>query len=160
MKTINNRARGIEHIRQSFKPKSIRTLFVGESAPASGAFFYNGDSQMYRYMKRAFGDRPNFLDWLRNSGRYLDDLVLTSINYQTNVERRAAHLASLPGFVERLRDYSPLCVVTLLLKIKDPINEAIQRAGLAIPHYPVPFPGNGQQRKFLSEMEKIIPGLP
>jgi hypothetical protein len=36
----------VEIIRTRYRPDRITTLFVGESAPASGAFFYHGDSTM------------------------------------------------------------------------------------------------------------------
>jgi hypothetical protein len=38
--------------RARYRPDRITTLFVGESAPVSGAFFYHGESAMLRYMKR------------------------------------------------------------------------------------------------------------
>ena len=34
----------VEKVRQSFKPEKVSILFIGESAPASGSFFYTGDS--------------------------------------------------------------------------------------------------------------------
>jgi hypothetical protein len=43
----------VEVTRARYRPDRITTLFVGESAPASGAFFYHGDSAMLRYMQRA-----------------------------------------------------------------------------------------------------------
>ena len=43
----------VEFTRARYRPDRITTLFVGESAPASGAFFYHGDSAMLRYMQRA-----------------------------------------------------------------------------------------------------------
>jgi len=42
-----------EQLRQSFKPDNIRMLLVGESAPASGQFFYN-QSRMTGYVTKAF----------------------------------------------------------------------------------------------------------
>jgi hypothetical protein len=43
----------VEETRRSFRPAKIATLFVGESAPAAGVFFYYGNSGMTRYMRRA-----------------------------------------------------------------------------------------------------------
>ena len=43
----------VEITRARYRPDRITTLFVGKSAPASGAFFYHGDSAMLRYMQRA-----------------------------------------------------------------------------------------------------------
>ena len=35
-------------------PSSLQLLFIGESPPASGRFFYRGDSGLYRAMRDAF----------------------------------------------------------------------------------------------------------
>jgi hypothetical protein len=43
----------VEVTRARYRPDWITTLFVYESAPVSGAFFYHGDSAMLRYMQQA-----------------------------------------------------------------------------------------------------------
>jgi hypothetical protein len=43
----------IEAARAKFRPERITTLFVGESAPSSGDFFYHGNSAMTRHMQSA-----------------------------------------------------------------------------------------------------------
>jgi len=40
----------VEVIRKRFRPERITTLFVGESAPHSGDFFYSGNTAMLRHM--------------------------------------------------------------------------------------------------------------
>jgi hypothetical protein len=45
----------VEVRRERYRPERITTLFVGESAPASGAFFYYGNSAMARYMQECMG---------------------------------------------------------------------------------------------------------
>jgi hypothetical protein len=75
-----------------YRPDRITTLFVGESAPASGACFYHGDNAMLRYMQRAreaalgVGSRE-FLDRFNASGWFLDDLVLTPVNALPKAQR-------------------------------------------------------------------------
>jgi hypothetical protein len=115
----------VEKVRETYKPKRINTLFVGEAAPAGGTFFYFRNSQMFRYVKRAFGDPTNFLDWFRDKGWYLDDFVLTPVNRYTNAKRKDMHVASLPDFSKRLQNYSPSCVVSLLRGIQAPVQKAM-----------------------------------
>ena len=71
----------VEVARAHYRPERITTLFVGEFAPYSGAFFYDGNSAMTRHMQRAvelvLGASSNFLDSFKAYGWYLDDLVLT-----------------------------------------------------------------------------------
>ncbi|WP_038976047.1 hypothetical protein [Bradyrhizobium japonicum] len=60
-----------EALRASFRPDEITTLFVGESAPINGTFFYDGNSLMLRYMQRAveaaIPDEGDFLHGLEIS---------------------------------------------------------------------------------------------
>ena len=43
-----------ERLRQQFRPEAVRLLFIGESPPASGRFFYHGDSGLYRAIREVF----------------------------------------------------------------------------------------------------------
>jgi hypothetical protein len=43
----------VEAARAKFRPERITTLFVGESAPSSGKFFYYGNTAMTRHMRSA-----------------------------------------------------------------------------------------------------------
>ena len=56
----------VEETRARFRPPHILTLFVGESAPIGGTFFYYGNSGMTHYMKQAveevLGVSDNFLE--------------------------------------------------------------------------------------------------
>jgi hypothetical protein len=71
----------VEAIPTRYRPELIETLFVGESTPYGGAFFYSGNTQMLRYMQRAvesvLGKSGDFLDAFKAYGWYLDDLVLS-----------------------------------------------------------------------------------
>ena len=42
----------------------------------------------------------------------------------------------------------------------DIVNEAAVAAGSDAPRYVVPFPGMGQQRRFLEALARVVPALP
>ena len=73
----------VEATRKRFRPEQITTLFVGESAPASGDFFYNGNTALKRHMQRAMenslGEGGDFFERFKAYGWYLDDLVLIPV---------------------------------------------------------------------------------
>jgi hypothetical protein len=77
-------------------------------------------------------------------GWYLDDLVLTSVNDLTRRERKAKCRAAQDGLADRIAEYEPLAIVTLLLGIKKIVEAA------AIAH----------QTRFRDEMARIVPALP
>ena len=154
----------IEAIRASYRPDRITTLFVGESAPASGDFFYFGNSNMLRHMQRAtdaalVGD-GEFLDRFKAYGWFLDDLVLVPVDKLAPSERKVKCLAAAESLGQRIAVYRPLAIVSLLVSIRGIVERAAKDAGSNAHLYGVPFPGMGQQSRFHNEMLKILPLLP
>ena len=43
-----------ENLRNNYKPNNVDVLFVGESRPQGGTFFYQENSALYRETKKAF----------------------------------------------------------------------------------------------------------
>jgi hypothetical protein len=154
----------IEDVRARFRPERITTLFVGESAPASGDFFYYGNTAMFRHMQRAvehaLGEGGDFLERFKAMGWYLDDLAPTPVNRLPQRQRMAKCLDARDNLAKRIAEYRPLAIVSLLRSIEDIVNDAAKRAGSSAPRYAVPFPGMGQQARFQSAMARIIPKLP
>ena len=93
-------------------------------------------------------------------GWFLDDLVLTPVNALPKAQRMTKSLAARASLAERIRGYQPLAIVSVMRGIGDIVNEAAVAAGSDAPRYVVPFPGNGQQRRFLDAMARIVPMLP
>jgi hypothetical protein len=155
---------GVEATRARFRPERIATLFVGESAPAGGDFFYYGNSGMTRYMRRAMesalGESSDFLERFKSYGWYLDDLVLTPVNDLTKSEREAKCRDALSSLATRIEEYRPQAIVSLLFKIKNIVDAAATMARCNAPRFAVPFPGNGQQTRFHAAMVSIVPKLP
>ena len=154
----------VESLRATYRPQQIMTLFVGESAPHSGKFFYDGDNSMVRYMQRAteavFLDGGNFLDRFKSYGWYLDDLVLTPVNKMTAAQRKAEWLGAHDSLRDRIAEYRPLAVISLLVGIRSIVESAVKASGSKAELFAVPFPGMGQQRRFHDAMVKLIPSLP
>jgi hypothetical protein len=67
-------------------------LFVGESPPYGGTFFYLGNSKLYDKMRSVIESKldktDDFLATFKSYGWYLDDLVLTPVNQKERAERR------------------------------------------------------------------------
>jgi len=153
----------LEKLRHSFRPKHITTLFVGESPPHSGKFFYKEDSQLYHRMREAFGAGANFLLEFKAKGLFLDDLLLYPINQIKNKNERDEHRQKgVPSLARRMADYRPLAVVAVMCAIKPMVEDAMRDAGLShVPLHVVPFPLRPeQQERFKAEMAEIIPKLP
>lgn len=151
-----------EALRAAYRPDPIKVLFVGESAPAGGRFFYAANSQVHRYLGEALapylGDN-DFLNRFADAGFFLDDLVLTPVNHLSPRDRAARNLAAIPSLAARLATYQPQAVVGIAKTISEPLTQAHAQAGLDCPLHVVAFPGTGQQANFRRELTAILPGL-
>jgi hypothetical protein len=151
-----------ESLRAEFRPARTCTLFVGESPPRGGTFFYNEDSNLYRAIKACFPCDQNFLSEFKAKGFYLDDLVLDPVNQikdrkARNEQRRAA----ISSFARRLCEYKPAAIVILMLAIEPMVLTAAREAQLSNPHiYVTPFPNQYHRKRFRAIMQEIIPKLP
>jgi hypothetical protein len=150
----------LEELRKSFQPDCIATLFVGESGPASGRFFYSGNSSLFRAMKRAFGDRETFLEDFKRNGFYLDDLVLTPINKLDRRDRSRRREEAVPELAKRLVEYKPKAVVVVMRAILPKVREAMRMAGILYEPFCVPHPAFGNWTRFSNAMTEIIDDLP
>jgi hypothetical protein len=155
-----NRTTTFEETRANYRPDRITTLFVGESAPRGGTFFYNEDSGLFREIRKAFRGNGHFLEDFMQNGFYLDDLVLEPVNHLANRDRRSLCKQSISSFVERLKDYKPKAILILLHSIKPMVLEAMREAGISYDPYCTPYPGFGNQPRFHQAMAEIIPNLP
>jgi hypothetical protein len=150
----------LEELRKSFHPDCITTLFVGESAPESGRFFYSSNSSLFRAMKRAFGNRETFLEDFKKKGFYLDDLVLTPVNKLQNRERSRLRQDAVPELAKRLVEYKPKAVVVVMRAILPKVRNAMRMAGISYEPFCVPHPAFGNWTRFSNAMTEIIDGLP
>ena len=157
----------VEKIRQSFKPDKLSILFIGESAPASGSFFYTGDS-LCTYTKEAFimafpklvfSTSADFLQFFKETGCYLDDLSLIPVNDRSTDERKRMQLEGIPSLAKRIADYRPNAIVCMLKDkaFQKNIKEAVRRAGFDdVPFRVTPFGGFGNQGKYREELKKHL----
>jgi hypothetical protein len=149
-----------ENLRRSYQPDRITTLFVGESAPHGGTFFYDQNSGLFREMRKAFRGGDSFLEDFKRNGFYLDDLASEPVNHLPKRDRISLLNQSISSFTQRLTKYKPVAIVVLLMSIRPMIIKAIGEAGLSFEPYWTPYPGFGNQPRFHKAMTEIIPNLP
>ena len=153
-----------ERLRRQYRPTRIRMLFIGESPPASGRFFYRQDSGLYRAIRDAFRmvdpsiTADTFLEIFRNSGCYLIDACAGPVDHLDARSRRAACLASEPALTRKIRQLEPATIVTLVKSIRDNVRRATAQAGWRGPILDLPYPGRwASHRKVF--LERLVPQL-
>jgi len=149
-----------ERERRKFQPERVTTLFIGESPPHGGTFFYNEDSVLYRAMKEAFGHEEDFLAEFKAKGFFLDDLVHEPVNQLQDRFRNQMRLNAVCELAIRMAEYQPSAVVALMCAIEPMVSQAMCNANLSVPLYVTAFPGRYHRKRFIEEMSEIISKLP
>ena len=136
-----------ERLRRQYRPERVRLLFIGESPPASGRFFYCGDSGLYRAMRDAFQtidsfiSDANFLWAFQTSGCYLIDLCPEPVDHLSPEQRRAACRAGEAQLSRTIARLQPLMIATVVRSIERIVTQAACRAGWHGPFMRLPYPG-------------------
>jgi hypothetical protein len=153
-----------ERLRESFRPKRIQVLFIGESPPASGRFFYSANSGLYRAMRSAFQtadpeiDDENFLDAFRSRGCYLTDLAQEPVDHLDPLLRRAMRTdgeALLAREIVRLR---PEIIAPVLRSILRNVENAALQADWQGQILQLPYPGRWSRHRdaFITALVPLI----
>jgi hypothetical protein len=153
-----------ERLRESFRPRCIQLLFVGESPPASGRFFYSANSGLYRAMRMAFQiadpkiDGGNFLAVFQQCGCYLTDLWHEPIDRLAPDRRRALRKAGEKYLARQLKRFRPVTIASLLRSIENNVENAALLAAWRGRILHLPYPGRWSRHReaFVKALVPII----
>ncbi len=151
-----SRAVARERLRRHYCPDRVRVLFVGESPPASGRFFYQADSGLYRAVRETFLQafpslrNKEFLDSFCSLGCYLVDLCGEPVDNMSRDARKHACSRGETRLAQKIRTLRPKTIVTVVRSIGTNVKRAQQRAGWSGYHLELPYPGrwHRHRRKF------------
>ena len=138
-----------------WRPERIELVLVAEAPPSAlDRYFYFEDvpthDSLFRHVVEAvLGEKPTrdkapYLDALRERGVFLIDLSVDPFT-----DRREAIPRCVPDLVGRVRELGPERVVLIGAAVYDSAYDALRRAGLPVVDLRLPYPGSGQQRRFL-----------
>jgi len=158
---------GREALRRRFRPSNVRVLFVGESPPASGRFFYRRDSGLYRAMRNLFEladpsvSDENFLQKFQECGCYLVDLCSEPVDKLESNARRAAHVAGERSLRRKIGRLQPEVIVSLCRSILPSVSRAATAANWTGPIMEVPYPGRWihHNRIFTAKLLPLAKGI-
>lgn len=154
----------LEELRACYRPAVVRALFVGESPPVGGVFFYCGNSNLARYTCEALLGRPCTRDELNGlpanfsqRGFYLVDLCLEPVNGLSKSERRLARAAGVDQLANVMREVNPASIIVVMKGIESSIHKAVARAELShLPFHVLPFPSHGHQRRYVQQLSELL----
>jgi len=136
-----------ERLRRRYRPDRVRILFVGEAPPASGRFFYQADSGLYRAVRDTFVSafpamrKAGFLESFRSLDCYLVDLCGNPVDHMNRKARRHICLSSEVRLSRTLQQLRPKIVVTVVRSISRNVRRAEELAYWSGLHVELPYPG-------------------
>lgn len=144
-----------------YRPEQIDTLLVAEAPPsAPDRYFYfehvPAHDSLFRYVVRAvLGEVPSrdkapYLDELREHGWFLIHLSIDPFH------DRATLPPLVPDLLARCEELAPRRIVVVGAPLYDLVFVPMTSAGLPVANVRLPFPGSGQQRRFLDAMEIVV----
>jgi hypothetical protein len=153
-----------ERLRRRYRPAHLRLLFIGEAPPASGRFFYHGDSGLYRATRNAFRavhpsmTDADFLPVFQATGCYLIDACLQPIDQLDPASRRAACLAGERFLSRTIDKLQPPAIVTVVRSIRGNVERAAAGAEWHGPLIDLPYPGRWfrHQEIFLAKLVPVL----
>ena len=153
-----------ERLRRRYRPAHVHLLFVGEAAPASGRFFYQADSGLYRAIRGAFlAALPDlrdadFLESFRNLNCYLVDLCGKPVDRLDTAQRKQARTEGEIPLSRIIRRLQPKIVITVVRAIAPNVIRAQQLSKWMGVHLVLPYPGRWKQHRAAFD-ELLIPVL-
>lgn len=153
-----------EILRQRYRPSDIVVLFVGESAPAGGSFFYQADSNLFVATREAcalaFGEVPEgpaFLRWFKARDFWLYDLVGKPVNRKRGRPRKLEVSTGVSNLAELLREAEPDFIVAVKTSIEADVRQAADRARFPGNRIVVlPFPLYQWREVFVHELARFL----
>jgi hypothetical protein len=144
-----------------YRPTRIETLLVSEAPPSAlDRYFYFEDvgehDSLFRHVVQAvLGEKPTrdkapYLEELRERGWFL-------VHMSEDPFRDRSVLAPLlPDLLARCEELRPRRVVIVGAPLYDLVHRPMRDAGLPVVDVRLPYPGSGQQRRFLDGFRLVV----
>jgi hypothetical protein len=153
-----------ENLRRRYRPAHVHLLFIGEAPPASGRFFYQADSGLYRAIRGAFVAalpdlrEDDFLESFRTLNCYLVDLCGRPVDRLDTAQRKHARTEGEIPLSRIVRRLQPKIIITVVRSIVANVIRAQQLSNWMGVHLVLPYPGRWKQHKAAFD-ELLIPVL-
>ena len=155
-----------ENLRRSYRPMDIKMLFIGESPPSSGDFFYKGNGSFYIETKKVceevwppmrWPEAKSFLEWFKALRSFVDDLCHEPVDHLPygGETRKRKHVDAVACLTRRIEDAKPSAIIIVGIGIWTAVDKAIVDANASLVARPwdLPFAGQGHQRAYRRGLE-------
>ena len=153
-----------ERLRRRYRPDRVRILFAGEAPPASGRFFYQADSGLYRAIRDVFVETfpdvatGDFLKVFQEMGCYLIDVCGKPVDRMAPGQRKRICREGETRLTTRLKQLRPKIVITVVRSISGNVKRSERRAEWLGKHIELPYPGRWHRYRqvFLEGLTSVL----
>ena len=154
----------VDALRSRYLPKQVKLLFVGESPPQGGTFFYACNSHLFRYTKasfertleRSFNSDHAFLEYFTEQAFFLDDLCLQPVNGMKRSDRRRCCREGVAPLSKRIGHYKPQTLLITPMSIEADVRQSLSQSGHRAAVIVLPFPANGWQLVYQEKLSEFL----
>ncbi len=157
------------NLRNKYLPKNLNIVFILESPPVSGKYFYNPEGSvnepLFRGMMKYLLEvepktKEEGLAKFQQAGYFLVDATYTLVNALSNNERDEQILQDYPGLVEDLKniiDARKTKVVIIKANVCRLLENRLLADGFNVINNSemIPFPAQGWQNEFCEKIKKL-----
>lgn len=158
-------------LRDKYKPKVFKRVFILESPPVSGLYFYNPDgkiteslfSAMMKYvLKYEPENKQDGLEKFKKSGYFLVDAIYEPVNKIKSKSLKDKKIVNnyfklsedLKNIIKNKKIALILIKRNICIKLEDPlINDGFQVKNKGVV---IPFPSHGNQKRFGKIISKYL----
>ena len=156
-------------LRNKYLPAKLNLIFILESPPASGKYFYDETGKisepLFNELLKALNykpvDKKDGLNFFKSRGYFLVDATYKPVNKLKGKERNNTILANFSNLIDDLVNIdsdkkTPLILVKA--NICQLLESRLLTKGFFVLNKGVvlPFPSTGQQKRFQIEIDKIL----
>lgn len=163
--------------RERYNPRNqgtpIRVLWIAESPPAGGGYFYfdtTSKNHLFRETMRGLGwwpedetmsagiDKTPYLRRFQKAGHFLVDLSYVPVNKMGRNEKERVLRRSIPRLLNDLEALDPQKILIVKATLFDLLSSRIgeTRFGPRVLNTgPIPFPSHGGQKRYREEIRKL-----
>lgn len=152
-----------EVLRYRYKPEKITILFVGESRPVNGTFFYNENSNLYKYTKKAFDDFFQTNNFSVESFKWLGCWLYDICNQPVNHLNATARTEEIRNGISELENFIKLELPNYIVVCKrGSVRDLIIHSNIMVNYqengniFFIPFPACGRQNEYREKLTVIL----
>jgi len=156
-------------LRKRYLPSKLNLIFLLESPPVSGKYFYDETGKTTDPFFRAFmkllsyspTDKKDGLEYFKSNGYLIIDATYKQVNKLKGKIRDYTILSDYNRLIDDIENMCPEKNVPIILvkaNICRMFDERLTERGFNILNKGVviPFPSRGQQKRFQLEMSKVL----